>query len=93
MFPKKFLDYVYGSGKIEMTFQQAAARILRSNPSEKYPMFNFLIHTALSDHELLKCEVEFLYDLGDKVFGFSKLEAAQLMGQVISTKFAPKFYQ
>jgi hypothetical protein len=93
MFPKKFLDYVYGSGKIEMTFQQAAERLLRSNPSEKYPMFNFLIHTALSDHELLKCEVEFLYDLGDRVFGFSKLEVAQLMGQVISTKFTPRFYQ
>jgi hypothetical protein len=76
-----------------MTFQQAAERLLRSNPSEKYPMFNFLIHTALSDHELLKCEVEFLYDLGDRVFGFSKLEVAQLMGQVISTKFTPRFYQ
>jgi hypothetical protein len=93
MFPKKFLDYVYRSGNVEMTFQQATARLLRSNPAEKYPMFNFLIHTALSDHELLKCELEFLYDIGDRIFGFTKLEVAQLMGQVISTKFTPRFYQ
>jgi uncharacterized tellurite resistance protein B-like protein len=91
-FPKKFLEEVMKSGNVGEMFAGAAAAVFAANPSERYPMFAYLIDVALSDRAIREQEVELLFNIGEKLFGFSRKEIAQHLGGAIQKSFIPRFF-
>ncbi len=90
IFPREFLDSVIKSNKVEQIFEQSIVAIIRMNPGERLNMFNYLIDIALSDNDIFKCEIDLLFTLGNKYFGLSRKEIAQIIASKIHTSFIPK---
>ena len=65
---------------------------MQHNPAERDPMFEFLVSVAMSDNELFKKEIEFLYEVGENVFKYSAKEIAQRIAFVVRGNFIPKLY-
>ncbi|MBD3235317.1 MAG: M48 family metalloprotease [Candidatus Eisenbacteria bacterium] len=90
-FPRKFLEEVMKEGDLGAVFSKAAQTIFMANPAERYPMFAFLMDIALADRAIRDREVELLFEIGEKVFGFSRKEIAQQIGGAIQKGFVPRF--
>jgi len=54
-------------------------------------MFSYLIDVVLADRRLNDKEIDLLFDLGDKVFSFSRKEVAQALAARIQHSFIPRF--
>ncbi|MCI0514026.1 M48 family metallopeptidase [candidate division KSB1 bacterium] len=92
IFPKEFLDQIVQSGKVHEIFENSIVGILRQNPSERYGMFEFLVGIALSDNEIIQGEIDILYEIGEKLFQFTRKEIAQIIGGVIQKRFVPRLF-
>jgi hypothetical protein len=92
IFPKNFLSKIIELDKPMDIFMQSAERIINQNPGERYMMFDYMINVALSDNEIFGDEISFLYEVGEKMFGFSKKETAQQIAEVVKNGFIPKLY-
>jgi len=92
IFPKKFLDNIVQSKKVEERFHQSVQVLLEKNPGERFPMFEYLINIALSDNDIVKAEIDVLYEIGEKVFGFTHKEIAQIIASQIQHNFYPKLF-
>ncbi|MBM4355246.1 MAG: hypothetical protein FJ109_15920 [Deltaproteobacteria bacterium] len=90
-FPQAFLGHVHNSGKVEKIFTGSASAILSVNPGERSAMFSYLIDVVLADRRLNDKEIDLLFDLGDKVFSFSRKEVAQALAARIQHSFIPRF--
>jgi len=90
-FPRSYLESVVASGEVGKIFSESAAAILEANPSERYPMFAYLIDVALADRSIRDPAVELLFQLGEEVFGFPRKEVAQQLGNAIQHAFIPRF--
>jgi len=90
VFPKEFLESVIKSNKVEQIFEQSIVAIIQMNPGERLNMFNYLIDIALSDNDIFKGEIDLLFTLGNKYFGLSRKEMAQIIASKIHTSFIPK---
>ena len=93
MFPKEFLQHVIESKKVNEIFQQSAAYIVQHNPAERYSLFECLIGIPISDREIFKQEINFLYEIGEKFFGFSRKEIAQFIAEMVHKEFMPNIYK
>ena len=94
-FPESFLKQLLDLPKEEIlkVFQGSAAAILQQNPGERTTMLAFVIEVALADREISTQELDFIYDLGQKMFEFSKKEVAQQLAQAIRNRFVPKLWK
>ena len=92
IFPKALLDELVQGGNWTDLFTRSVVEILQHSPSERYPMFEYLIGIALSDNRLRPQEVELLYDLGQNLFGFPPQEIAQMLGKLIQVRFTPRLF-
>ncbi|MBN1340809.1 MAG: M48 family metallopeptidase [Bacteroidales bacterium] len=92
IFPQEFLASVMEKGDAAEVFRQSAAYILERNPSERYPMLEYLTGITLADRKILKEELGFLYEVGVQGFGFSRKEAAQVIAGTIHREFVPDMW-
>lgn len=92
VFPSVMLKEIYDNNKQHDIFIQSAQQILNHNPGERDAMFDFLVNVAISDKELFKKEINFLYETGEKLFNFSKIEVAQKIGYIVQRNFMPKLF-
>ena len=90
MFPKAFLDSVSRENVPEL-FGNAVTHILDIDPSLREAMFRYMIGIVLADKEFTKKEIEFLYTMGEQVFGYSRKEAAGILAAMIQVNFVPSF--
>jgi len=90
VFPKEFLDSIIKSNKVEQIFEQSIVAIIQMNPGERLNMFNYLVDIVLSDNDIFKSEIDLLFTLGNKYFGLSRKEIAQIIAAKIHTSFIPK---
>ena len=92
IFPKMFLSSIHEQNNVQEILTDSAQNILKLNPGEKSTLFEFLIGMAISDQKLFDKEISFLYDTGEKVFGFSRKEIAQIIARIINQNFLPNIY-
>ena len=64
-------------------------QVIGANPSERVPIFSYLIDVALADRRLRQQEVDLLYQVGEDVFGLARKEAAQLIAEALQKDFVP----
>ena len=93
VFPRKFLDKISKSGKVDEIFQNSAIEILKINPAERYGMLTYLIDMALSDNDIFQKEIELLFQIGVNLFGFSHKEIAQQIAGRLQNQFVPKMFR
>lgn len=93
IFPKEFFDHILSQGDVGKIFETSVKAILAENPSERYTMLEYLIGLALSDNEIIKAETDLLFEMGEKVFGLSRKELAQMIGSVVQKIFVPKLFK
>jgi Zn-dependent protease with chaperone function len=92
IFPEILINNIIESENVHEIFAGSLRHILEQNPGERNAMLSFLMDTAISDHELQEKEVNFVYDVGEKMMGFSRKEIAQMFAQKIRAEFIPKLF-
>ncbi len=92
IFPKLFLEEVHKQGKPDEVLTNAAQNIVKLNPGERYTLFEFMVGMALTDRQLFKQEISFLYNVGENFFGFPRKEIAQIISNLINQTFMPNIY-
>ncbi|MHB2148293.1 M48 family metalloprotease [Calditrichota bacterium LG25] len=66
-------------------------KLVSIDPSERYPMLQFLVHVMIADRVVKTEEIAFLLDFSSKVLGFSEIETSRLIMDMIQKKgFKPK---
>jgi len=93
IFPKKDFEEILQSGRAYEIAAESARFIVSRNPAEKYSLFAFMVEMALSDKRIFPKEVAFLYEAGERFFGFSRKEIAQLVADPIHRSFVPELYR
>lgn len=88
MFAKEYLRKI-AHGDVIKTFNESVDKILSIEPGLRSAMFQYIIHMALADGKLTKKEMDFITDIGEKVFGYSQKESAVLMCQFLQKEFNP----
>jgi len=93
-FPENFLGAMLEKPKEELLniFKGSAAAILQHNPGERAVMLAYVIEVILADREITETELQFIYELGQKMFEFSKKEVAQQLAHAIRERFVPKLW-
>jgi len=56
-------------------------------------MLNYLIQLAIIDNRINKAELELIFDLGTKLFEYSRKEIAQMIAMGIQQNFLPKLHK
>ncbi|HOT96953.1 MAG TPA: M48 family metallopeptidase [bacterium] len=93
IFPKEFFDHILARGDVGKIFETSVKAILSENPAERYGMLEYLIGLVLSDNEIIKAEIDMLFDIGEHVFGLSRKELAQIIGSVVQKSFIPRIFK
>ncbi len=93
IFPKADVDEILKSGTADQIAAESAKFIVAKNPAERYLLFQYMVEMVLSDRKISRREVLFLYETGEKFFGFSRKEIAQLIADPIHRLFVPAIYQ
>ncbi len=93
IFPKEFFDHILAQGNVGKLFEESVKAILAENPAERYGMLEYLIGLVLSDNEIIKAEIDMLFDIGENVFGLSRKELAQIIGSVVQKSFVPRIFK
>jgi len=89
IFPKKYLDYISQQNNIHILFGETIKSILEINPGERHNLLNYLISLIISDRNIDKNEVDFVFMIGEQMFGFSRKEIAQIFATVIQENYLP----
>ena len=92
IFPKVDFAEILKAGRADEIAAESARFIVGKNPAERYPLFGYMVELALSDRKISKKEVSFLYETGERFFGFSRKEMAQLIAEPIHRSFVPEIY-
>ncbi|MCD4650589.1 MAG: M48 family metallopeptidase [Candidatus Cloacimonetes bacterium] len=92
-FPKKFFQEIMEQRNVQELFVISLQETIKINPADRYLLFKFLVSVMVSDHKMVKQEVDFLYEVGTKLFGFTRKELAQNIAQEIQSTFIPDFYK
>ena len=95
IFPEDFLEGMSSAGfeKVQEIFIKSLQKILELNPQEKGEMLNYLIQLAIIDNRINKAELELIFDLGTKLFEYSRKEIAQMIAMGIQQNFLPKLHK
>lgn len=90
MFPRSFLEHV-NSQNVGEVFMTSVKKIMEIDPGMRDPMFGYLISLVLSDSSFNDGELQFLFEIGENCFGFSKKEIADRMAVSIQRNFVPSY--
>lgn len=86
---KKFQEE--GNINLEEKVKESLQSILRIKPSERERLFRFLIRMVSADEKILKEEVQFIFEKGKTIFGYSENEIASIFTQIISKLQQPSY--
>ena len=90
MFPRKFLDNVCQQN-VQEIFMDCVKNILEINPGMRDGLFDYMIGLVLSDRMFNDKEVEFLFGVGENIYGYTKKEIADKLASAIHANFVPSF--
>ena len=90
MFPRKFLDDMCKEN-VEEVFIEAVQKIMEINPGMRDGLFQYMIGLVLADRMFNEKEVEFLFMIGENIFGYTKKEIADNLASAIQANFVPSF--
>ncbi|MCQ2146308.1 MAG: M48 family metallopeptidase [Bacteroidales bacterium] len=89
MFPAGFMDAIRESNKIPEMFEQSVAAILSVEPSLRDELFRYMLGVIFVDHKFEDKEINFIYAIGEKIFGYSEKEISSMFGAMIQLAFIP----
>lgn len=90
VFPKEFLDSVCAQD-VQKLFIESVQKILELNPGMRDCLYEYMIALVLADKMFNEKEIEFLFAVGENIFGYGKKEIADKMASAIHTNFVPSF--
>lgn len=90
IFPKQFLDDVSSQDVVQI-FHSSIEEVLKRSPDTREGMFSYMVSLLLADKSLQQKEVDFLFEVGEKAFGFSQMEIANRLAGAIQRNFVPAF--
>ena len=88
MFPGMFLQDISKENVWEL-FTKAVARIQEVDPSMRQGMFTYMIALVLADKQFSQQEIDFIYNIGEEVFGYGRKETAGMLAAMIQQNFVP----
>lgn len=88
MFPKSYLENVAKQNVMEL-FNEALGKILEENPDMREGLLRYIIGVALSDKEIKDSEVEMIFTIAQKCFGYSSVEASRIFASMIQVNYVP----
>ncbi len=89
-YPARYFRRMVEQSDVLSVFREATATILEANPSERFEMFEYMVSVALADRAIDRREIEMLFEVGDKVFGFQRKEVAQLLASAVQQHYVPR---
>ena len=90
MFPRPFLENMCKEN-VQEVFIEAVQKILEINPGMRDCLYDYMIGLVLADRTFNEHEIEFIFMVGENVFGYSKKEIADKMASAIQSNFVPSF--
>ena len=90
IFPRQFLEDVAKQKVVEI-FHSSIEEILKRRPDMREPMLSYVISLILADSSFNEQEVQFIFDVGEKSFGFSNKEIADRLAVAIQQNFVPSY--
>lgn len=90
MFPRQFLDSVCGQN-VQEIFIDSVKNILEINPGLRDDLFNYMIGLVLADRMFNDKEVDFLFNVGENIYSYTKKEIADKLASAIQANFVPSF--
>lgn len=90
IFPRHFLDQVAQQKVVEI-FYSSIEEVLKRRPDMREGMLAYMISLILADSSFNQKEVEFIFEIGEKCFGFSTKEIADRMAGAIQQNFIPSY--
>ena len=90
IFPRHFLDQVAEQKVVEI-FYSSIEEVLKRRPDMRDGMLAYIISLILVDSSFNQQEVEFIFEIGEKCFGFSTKEIADRMAGAIQQNFVPSY--
>ena len=90
IFPRQFLEDVSQQDVVKI-FHSSIEEILKRRPDMRDAMLSYVISLILADSSFNEQEVDFIFDIGEKAFGFSTKEVADRMAAAIQHNFVPSY--
>lgn len=87
IFPKQFLDSVAEADVPEL-FDRSVKNILEKNPGMRESLLSYIIGLVLSDKEISRGEIDFVYMFGNGI-GFSNKEVSEKFAEMIQSNYMP----
>ena len=87
IFPKQFLDSVAEADVPEL-FDRSVKNILEKNPGMRESLLSYIIELVLSDKEISRGEIDFVYMFGNGI-GFSNKEVSEKFAEMIQSNYMP----
>lgn len=90
IFPCHFLDQVAEQKVVEI-FYSSIEEVLKRRPDMRDGMLVYIISLILADSSFNQQEVDFIFEIGEKCFGFTTKEIADRMAGAIQQNFVPSY--
>lgn len=90
IFPRQFLEDVSQQDVVKI-FHSSIEEVLKRRPDMRDAMLSYVISLILADSSFNEQEVDFIFDIGEKAFGFSTKEVADRMAVAIQQNFIPSY--
>ncbi len=90
IFPRHFLDQI-SEQKVVEVFYSSIEEVLKRRPDMREGMLAYIISLILADSSFNQQEVDFIFEIGEKCFGFSTKEIADRMAGAIQQNFIPSY--
>lgn len=90
IFPRHFLDQI-SEQKVVEVFYSSIEEVLKRRPDMREGMLAYMISLILADSSFNQQEVDFIFEIGEKCFGFSTKEIADRMAGAIQQNFVPSY--
>ena len=90
IFPRHFLDQVSEQKVVEI-FYSSIEEVLKRRPDMREGMLAYIISLILADSSFNQQEVDFIFEIGEKCFGFTTKEIADRMAGAIQQNFIPSY--
>lgn len=88
MFAKDYLQTV-SQGDVMELFNTSVQKIMEIEPMMREALLRYVISIVMADNSLSKEEMEFVFEMGENAFGYSRKECAVMMAQQMQLDFTP----
>jgi len=87
--PKTQLEAMINKEDNFVVFNESLLKILNHDSSQKVNLLSYLMDVAVADNKILDSEVRLIYEIGEKLMGYTKHEIAAIFLDVIRNNFYP----